>query len=62
MKGAGVAMTVGGWALAVGGLLMSDATGLRMALALIGLAVSMAGVFTLNAGHLEHAIWKARRS
>ena len=55
-------MTVGGWALAVSGLLMSDATGLRMALALIGLAVSMGGVFVLNAGHLEHAIWKARRS
>ena len=60
MKGIGLAMAIGGWALAVSGLVMSDATGVRMGLALIGLAVSLGGVFTLNAGHLEDAIWKAR--
>lgn len=62
MKAMGLAMTVGGWMFAVGGLLMSDAMAVRMAMALVGIAVSAGGIFTLNATHLEHAIWKVRRS
>ena len=62
MRLLGLALAVGGWALAVGGLVTSDATGVRMIAALIGLAVSLGGIATLNTSHLEHAIWKAKRS
>lgn len=60
MKGLGLVLTVGGWAVAVGGLVASDATALRLAIAVIGLGVSLAGIFALNTAHLEHAIWKAK--
>jgi hypothetical protein len=60
MKAVALVMLVGGWAIAVGGLLATDATAVRMAMALAGLATSMAGVLTLNGAHLEHAPWKAR--
>ena len=62
MKAVGLLMIVGGWAVAVGGVLATDATGARMVAAVIGLVVSLGGIGTLNAGHLEHAIWKARRT
>jgi hypothetical protein len=62
MKALGLALAVGGWAIAVGGLLASDATGVRMIAALIGFAVALGGIGTLNTAHLEHAFWKAKRS
>ena len=60
MKGVGLLITVGGWVIAVGGLLAVDDTSVRMVAALLGLAVSLAGVMTLNAAHLENAPWKAK--
>jgi hypothetical protein len=58
MKGLGLAMAVGGWVIAVGGLLAVDDTMMRMALAVAGFATAIAGLITLNRGHLEDALWK----
>jgi len=58
MKGLGLAMAVGGWVIAVAGLLVVDDTAVRMVLALAGFATAIAGVMTLNRGHLEDAPWK----
>jgi NAD(P)H-hydrate repair Nnr-like enzyme with NAD(P)H-hydrate dehydratase domain len=60
MKGMGLALVVGGWVVAVAGLLVSDATAARLGAGLAGLATSFAGIYSLNAAHLENAIWKAR--
>ena len=60
MKAMALGMLVGGWMIAVGGLLVAEATAARMVMALAGLATSVAGVMTLNRTHLEHAPWKAR--
>ena len=62
MKGLGLVMTIGGWAVAVGGLVASDAMALRLAMAAVGLGLSLAGIFAINTTHLEHAIWKAKGS
>jgi len=62
MKGTAFVLLLGGWAIALAGVLMSDAVAARMVAALIGLATSAGGIFTLNTTHLENAIWKARRS
>ena len=60
MKGLGLALIVGGWMVAVGGLLASEATAVRMGAALVGFAVSLAGIATLNGAHIENVFWKAR--
>ncbi len=60
MKGVGLVLIVGGWAVAVGGLLVSDAMVVRLGAALAGLAISLGGIATLNGAHLETALWKAR--
>ena len=60
MKGVALVMLVGGWVIAVGGLLTVDDTAMRMVLAVFGLATSVAGVMTLNRAHLEDAPWKGR--
>ena len=60
MKLVGLAMAVGGWALAVGGVLATDATAMRFVASVLGLGVSLSGIFALNAAHLEHAIWKPK--
>jgi len=60
MKGVALLMLVGGWAVAVGGLLAVDDTSARMVVALLGLATCVGGVMTLNWAHLETAPWKAR--
>ena len=62
MKGLALTLIVGGWMVAVGGLLMSDAVGVRLIAALIGLGTSSVGIFALNTAHLENAIWKTRRA
>jgi hypothetical protein len=61
MKGVAFLMLVGGWVIAVGGLLAVDDTSVRMAIALLGLATCVGGLMTLNWAHLETAPWKARR-
>jgi hypothetical protein len=58
MKGLGLAMIVGGWIIAVGGLLAVDDTAMRMVLAVAGFGVSLAGIATLNGAHLQNALWK----
>ena len=60
MKALALVLVVGGWMVAVGGLLASDAMEVRMPAALIGLATSLAGIATLNGAHVANAAWKAR--
>ncbi len=60
MKILGLILLLGGWLIAVAGLLVTDSTGVRMIMALVGFGTAIAGVMTLNKGHLEHAIWKGR--
>jgi hypothetical protein len=60
MKALALAVVVGGWVIAVGGLLASEALALRLATALLGLAASLGGILALNREHNEHAIWKRK--
>ncbi len=60
MKGLGLALVVGGWMVAVGGLVASEATAMRLGASLVGLAVSLAGIGTLNNAHVQNMFWKAR--
>jgi len=60
MKGLGLGLVVGGWMVAVGGLLASEVMMVRLGAALVGLATSLAGIGTLNGAHIERALWKAR--
>jgi len=60
MKGLGLGLVVGGWMIAVGGLLASEVMMVRLAAALVGFATSLAGIGTLNGAHIERALWKAR--
>ena len=58
MKMMGLILLLGGWLIAVAGLLVTDSTGVRMILALVGFGTAISGLMTLNKGYLEHAIWK----
>jgi hypothetical protein len=58
MRALGLAVAVGGWMIAVGGLLATDSVGARLGLALVGLGTAVAGVLTINTGHLQNAFWK----
>lgn len=60
MKGLGIALAVGGWMVAVSGLLASEATAVRLGAALVGFATSLAGIATVNGAHIENAFWKTR--
>ncbi len=60
MKAVALVMLVGGWMIAVGGLLAVEATTTRMGMALAGFATSIAGLMTLNGAHLANAPWKTR--
>ena len=60
MKIMGFLLLLGGWIIAVAGLLVTDATGVRMILALVGFGTTIAGLLTVNKTHLEHAIWKGK--
>ncbi|HLK09974.1 MAG TPA: hypothetical protein VKW76_01195 [Candidatus Binatia bacterium] len=53
-----LALLVGGWLVAVGGLVASDELATRLITCLAGFAASLAGVGVLTAVHNEHAIWK----
>jgi hypothetical protein len=55
----GLVMTVLGFAIAVSGLGAAGSVGARMALALLGIAVSVTGIIGfLNRAYMKHAIWK----
>ena len=60
MRALALGLIVGGWMIAVGGLLVSDAMAVRMPAALIGLVTSLGGIGALNGTYLENALWKAR--
>ena len=59
MKLVGLACTIGGWLLAVAGLLITSSTGGRLLIACLGIALSLVGSLgVLNGYYLERAIWK----
>jgi len=59
MRLIGLVCTIGGWALAVAGLFFTSAVGGRIAIACLGIAVSLYGSLgVLNGYYLERAIWK----
>jgi hypothetical protein len=60
MKIMGLILLLGGWIIAVAGLLVTDSTSVRMIMALVGFGTAIAGLMTVNKGHMEHAIWKGR--
>ena len=60
MKIMGLILLLGGWIIAVAGLLVTEATGVRMILALVGFGTAIAGLLTVNKAHMEHAIWKGK--
>ena len=59
MRIAGLACALGGWLLAVGGLLITTSTTVRGVLACLGIALSLYGSLgVLNGYYLARAIWK----
>ena len=59
MKLVGLALTLGGWLLAVAGLLITSSTGGRLFFACLGIAIALTGSLrVLNGYYLERAIWK----
>jgi hypothetical protein len=60
MKGLGLILLLGGWIIAVAGLLVTDSVGTRMIMALVGFGTAIAGLMTVNKSHMEHAIWKGK--
>ena len=59
MRLIGVLVILGGWALAVGGLLVTSATPARLLIACLGIGVSLFRILRiLNGYYLERAIWK----
>jgi hypothetical protein len=61
MKLLGLAVAVGGWMIAVGGLLATDSLSARLGLAVVGFGTAIAGVLTLNASHQQRVFWKEPR-
>jgi hypothetical protein len=60
MKLIGVAVVVGGWLFVLFGLHLASGVGARMVTSLVGLAVSLAGIFfVLVPAANRNAIWKA---
>ena len=59
MKVLGVLCAIGGWLVAVGGLLVTSSTMVRGVLACLGIALSLYGSLgVLNGYYLARAIWK----
>jgi hypothetical protein len=60
MKAVGAFIALFGWLLILGGLHVVTGTGGRIALAIVGIAISLFGiVFVLPAAFNKNAIWKA---
>lgn len=60
MKALGAVIALFGWLLILGGLQVVTGTGGRIALGLVGIAVSLVGIiFVLPAAFNKNAIWKA---
>ena len=60
MRVLALGLVVGGWMVAVGGLVASDAMALRLMAGLVGLGTSLGGIAALNTTYVESAFWKAR--
>ena len=59
MRIAGLAMVLGGWALAVAGLFLSSSNLVRAVIACAGIAISVYGnLGVLNSYYLARANWK----
>ncbi len=60
LKLLGLALALGGWAIALAGLHLTHSVGGRMAAAIVGLAIALAGVIgVLPYASNKNAIWKA---
>ncbi len=56
---AGIVVTVAGWLLAVASLGITQGTGARLGLVLVGIAISLVGILgVLNQHYVKNAIWK----
>ena len=60
MKILGLILLLGGWLIAVAGLLVTDSNSVRMIMTLVGFGTAIAGLLTINKCYLAHAIWKGR--
>ena len=59
MRLIGVLCILAGWAVAVGGLLITPSTTGRLIFSCIGIGISLYGILgILNGYYLERAIWK----
>lgn len=59
MKVIGLIVILAGWALAVGGLFISDSVTVRGGIAVLGIAITLFGIFgVLNPTFLKTANWK----
>lgn len=59
MRITGLALTLGGWLLAMSGLFISSSNTGRGLFAVIGIAVSLVGsLYFVNKHYLDRAIWK----
>ncbi len=59
MKLVGVLVVIGGWAITIGGLLMTSSNLARALIACLGIGVSIFGILgVLNQYYLARAIWK----
>ncbi len=59
MRLIGLAVIVGGWAIAMSGLFLTTSNSARILIALAGIAVSIFGILgILNKYYLDRAIWK----
>jgi uncharacterized protein (DUF697 family) len=60
MKAIGAFLAAFGWLVTLFGMHLTDSTGARIVLALVGIGVSLTGiVFVLPAAFNKNAIWKA---
>ncbi len=59
MRVLGLLVNLLGWLIAMGGLFVSSSNGVRLAFVLVGIGVSLFGIFGLiNKYYLSRAIWK----
>ncbi len=59
MRFIGLLIVLGGWAITVGGLLMTSSNVARAIIACVGIGVSVFGILgVLNNYYLARAIWK----
>jgi hypothetical protein len=55
----GLVVTLVGFLVAAGSVGIAAATGVRLVLVLVGIAISLGGIFGLiNPAYQQHAVWK----